>query len=101
MVACRSSRLFELTRSSSPWICDLTLFGASSRMILPIFLASSWAIPCLTPASIRYSLPEANGSPASRLRREMPRLMSLDSNTSSTAFTRSSVFAFMSTFSPL
>ena len=47
MVACRSSRLFELTRSSSPWIWDFTPFGASSRMILLIFFASSWAMPCL------------------------------------------------------
>ena len=50
---------------------------------------------------MRYSLPDANGSPASRLRSEMPRLISFDSKTSSTALTRSSALALISSFSPL
>ena len=70
-------------------------------MILLIFFAFSWSMPAFMLVSMRYSLPEANGSPASRLRNEMPRLISLASNTSRIALTRSSVFAFMSTFSPL
>ena len=50
---------------------------------------------------MRYSLPPATGSPDSRLFSEMPRLMSFDWNTSSTAFARSSVLALMSRLSPL
>ena len=50
---------------------------------------------------MRYSLPDGDGSPDSRLFSEMPRLMSLDWNTSSTAFARSSLFALMRMDSPL
>jgi len=69
-------------------------------MSLVIFFAWSWAMPSFTEASIRYSLPEAKGSPASRDFREMPRLTSFDWKTSRTALTRSSEFAFMRIFSP-
>ena len=79
----------------------MTLFGPSSRMIFEIFFASSLEMPFLMAASMRYSLPLGNGSPASSERSEMPRLMSFCSNTSSTAFTRSSAFALISIFSPL
>ena len=61
MTSCRSSRLFDCTRSSSPWICDLTVLGPSSRMILPIFLAFSWEMPSLSVEVMRYSLLPANG----------------------------------------
>src|ERR1700712_4466573 len=100
MVDWRSSRLFEVTRNSSPWICDFTVFGPSSRMIFETFFASSEEMPFFSDTSMRYSLPLAYGSPVSRLRSEMPRLMNLASRTSSTAFTRSSADAFSSSFSP-
>ena len=57
----RSSRDLLVTRSSSPWIWDLTVFGPSSRMILAIFLAFSWSMPSLRAISRRYSLPESRG----------------------------------------
>ncbi len=79
IVACRSSRLFEETRSSSPWIWLFTLFGASSRMIFEIFFAFSESMPAFIDASMRNSLPDAKGSPASSERSEMPRLMSFAS----------------------
>ena len=50
---------------------------------------------------MRYSLPLANGSPASSDRSEMPRLMSFCSKTSSTALARSSALALIRIFSPL
>ena len=53
--SCRSSRLFDCTRSSSPWICDLTDFGPSSRMILPIFFAFSCEMPSLSVETMRNS----------------------------------------------
>ena len=49
IVACRSSRLLDCTRSSSPWICAFTLLGPSSRMILATFFASSEEMPFLRP----------------------------------------------------
>src|SRR6478736_7921034 len=103
MTACRSSRAFAETRTSSPWICVLTPFGPSSRMSLVTFFAISEDRPSLIEASRRYSLPDGLGSPSpvSSALREMLRLMSLVWNTSRTARTRSSEFAAMTIFSPL
>ncbi len=83
------------------WICDFTPLGPSSRMILPIFFAFSCEMPSFSVEVMRYSLPLCTGSPLSRLLSEMPRLMSLVWNTSSTAFARSSEFALMTIDSPL
>ena len=69
-------------------------------MIFEIIFASSLEMPSLMAASMRYSLPLGNGLPASSDRSEMLRLISFCSKTSSTAFTRSSALAFISTFSP-
>ena len=102
MVACRSSRLFDGTRSSSPWIWLFTLLGASSRMIFEIFLAFSLTMPFLS-ADLDAELlaGRRTAHPSRATRSVMPRLMSFDSKTSSTALTRSSVLALSSTFSPL
>src|SRR6478752_8258390 len=62
MTVCRSSRDFDVTRTSSPVICVLTALGASSRMILVIFFAFSLDSPSLRVAARRYSLPDALGS---------------------------------------
>ena len=69
-------------------------------MSLEIFLAWSWAMPSLMEHSMRCSLPEGYGSPASRDFREIPRLTSLDWKTSSTAWARSAELALMRIFSP-
>jgi hypothetical protein len=52
-------------------------------------------------ASMRYSLPDALGSPASIALSETLRLMSFVWKTSRTALTRSSLFARMTIRSPL
>src|SRR3954454_18383821 len=101
MTAWRSSRLLAETRSSSPVIWALMFFGPCSRMIFEIFFAFSWSRPSFRPASIRYSLPDRCGSPASTALSETPRLMSLVWKTSRTALTRSSLFARMTIVSPL
>src|SRR6266496_2876485 len=97
MTACRSSFFLAETRSSSPWTWARTPFGPSSLMIFEIFLALSCVMPSLRATLIRYSLPEAFGSPASRALSDTPRLTSLSLNTSRTALARSSLLARMST----
>src|SRR5690606_8239459 len=100
--ACRSSRDFALTRTSSPWIWVFTPFGPSSRIILVIFFATSEDRPSLIVPASWYSLPEGCGSPSPRSNAlsETPRRKSLDSKTSTIALTRSAEFAFISTDSP-
>src|SRR6202034_2394846 len=98
---CRSSRLLDETRSSSPCTWALTPFGPSSLMILETFLAFSWEMPSLIAIAIRYSLPDNFGSGASRCFSEMPRLTSFSLKTSRIALARSSLLARISTpFSP-
>src|SRR5580693_7513925 len=97
MTACRSSFFFDETRSSSPWTCARTPLGPSSLMILETFFAFSWVMPSLRTIEMRYSLPDALGSPVSRCLRETPRLTSLSLNTSRTALARSSLLARIST----
>src|ERR1700729_466860 len=97
MVSWRSSFFLADTRSSSPWTWARIPFGPSSRMILAIFLASSWEMPSLRLTLSRYSLPESFGSPASRTLSDTWRRTSLSLKTSSTAFARSSLLALIST----
>ncbi|CPU64588.1 Uncharacterised protein [Mycobacteroides abscessus] len=103
MTVWRSSRDLLVTRTSSPVIWVFTALGPSSRMILVIFFAFSLDRPSLRVATRRYSLPDALGSlsPVSRDLSEMPRLMSLVSNTSRIASTRSAELATMTIVSPL
>src|ERR1700728_3488745 len=97
MTSCRSSFFLDETRSSSPWTWARTPLGPSSRMILEIFLASSWEMPSFRSMWSLYSLPESLGSPASRTLSDTVRLTSLSLKTSSTALARSSLLASIST----
>src|SRR5512132_2940228 len=58
MTFCSSSLLLPLTRTASPWICDLSL-GKSSRISLVIFLARSSGSPRRRPMRWRTVLRQA------------------------------------------
>ncbi|CUR54537.1 hypothetical protein NOCA2170109 [metagenome] len=94
--AWRSSRFFDDTRSSSPWICALTPLGPSSRISLLIFLASSEEMPSLRAMEILLTWPDWRGSEASRIFSDWLRLTSLPWKTSRTALARSSAEALIS-----
>src|SRR6516164_1159045 len=97
MTAWRSSFFFEETRTSSPWTWARTPLGPSSLMILETFFAFSWEMPSFRLIAMRYSLPDARGSAASRCLSETPRLTSFSLKTSRTALARSSLLARIST----
>src|SRR6266704_186939 len=98
---CRSSFFLPLTRSWSPWICAWTPRGPSSRIFLLIALALSESMPWMILHSIRFTLPDTFGSPASSAFSEMLRLTSLSLKTSRAARARDSVSAWIVTaFSP-
>ena len=85
MTFCRSSLLLPVTRTASPWICDLTL-GNSSRMSFVMRLAISSGRPRRSLISWRTLLPPAGSTlPQSKIFSDRLRLIAFDSMRSLTA----------------